>query len=124
MRWFKKSKPDPDVEWAQQSAAIAAARVDRESALVGQEALVSQVEALLFRHDPIGINFEDNTDEYRAEAQTIVIRMPEASSVEDLRAIVHQEFVRWFDAQIAGPPERYSTIAAEIWALRTESGPD
>ena len=121
-RWFKRSEPDPDADWARRSAAIAEARVAREQALVGQEGLVAQVEALLFRHDPIGINFEDNTDEYLAEAQTIVMRLPEASSADDVRGIAHEEFVRWFDAQIAGPPERYSAIAEEIWALHSGTG--
>ena len=95
----------------------------RERALVGQEELVTQVEKLLFRHDPIGINFEENTDEYRIEAQTIVMRLPEAADVDDLRRITHEEFVRWFDAQIAGPPERYRVVAREIWTLRNGTAP-
>jgi len=118
-RWFKRPKPNPDVGWPRQSAAIAEARASREQALVGQEDLVAKIEALLFRHDPIGINFEDNTDEYRAEAQTITIRLPDATSADDVRRITHQEFVRWFDPQVAGPPERYTAIAAEIWELRS-----
>lgn len=122
-RWFKKSAPSPDADWERRSADIAAARVAREQALVGQDELVTKVEALLFRHDPIGINFEENTDEYRAEAQTIILRLPEASSADDVRRIVHEEFVRWFDPQIAGPAQRYSAIADEIWALREGSTP-
>jgi hypothetical protein len=118
-RWFKRPKPAGGVEWARQAAAIAEARGSREQALVGQEDLVAQIEALLFRHDPIGINFEDNTDEYRAEAQTITIRLPHATCADDVRRISHEEFVRWFDPQIAGPPERYTAIAAEIWELRS-----
>ena len=114
-RWFTRSKSDPD--WDRKSKAIGDAHLARERALVGQEELVTQVEELLFRHDPIGINFEENTDEYRAEAQTIVMRLPEAAGVDDLRRITHEEFARWFSAQIAGPPERYAVIALEIWAL-------
>ncbi|MFJ8916848.1 hypothetical protein [Amycolatopsis sp. NPDC102389] len=33
--------------------------------------LVASIEVLLFRHDPIGINFEYNTDEYQPEAESI-----------------------------------------------------
>ncbi len=121
-RWFKKPAPDPDADWARQSAAIAEARVAREQTLVGQEELVAQIEALLFRHDPIGINFEENTDEYRAEAQTIAMRLPGVTSADDVRRITHEEFVRWFDAQLAGAPERYSVIAEEIWALHSGTG--
>ena len=37
--------------------------------------LFDSITALLFRHDPIGINFEDNTDEYEPEARTILPRL-------------------------------------------------
>ncbi|MDN4471845.1 hypothetical protein [Demequina zhanjiangensis] len=114
-RWFARSTRSRD--WDRKVEAVRAESLARERALVGQEELVARVEELLFRHDPIGINFEENTDEYRAEAQTIVMRLPEAADVDDLRRIVHEEFVRWFDAQVAGPPERYAAIAREIWAL-------
>jgi len=79
--------------------------------------------ALLFRHDPIGINFEDNTGEYEPEASTILPRLSGCGSVDEMRRIVHEEFVRWFDAATAGPEERYSTIASEIWQLWQRSHP-
>jgi hypothetical protein len=72
--------------------------------------------ALLFQEDPIGIKFEDNPDEYDLEAGTIVPRLKDCHSVEDVRAVVHEEFVRWFDEETAGPPERYARIAARIWS--------
>jgi hypothetical protein len=40
--------------------------------------------ALLYRHDPIGINFEDNTDEYEPEAETILPRLRSCHSVNDV----------------------------------------
>ena len=46
-------------------------RDQRKALLAGREKEVGTVEALLFRHDPIGINFGENTDEYRPEAETI-----------------------------------------------------
>jgi hypothetical protein len=76
--------------------------------------------ALLFRHDPVGINFDDNTDEYEAEAETILPRLRSCSSADEVRQVVHQEFVRWFDPSTAGPPERYTQIASEIWKLWQE----
>ena len=75
------------------------------------------LEALLFRHDPIGLDFGDNTDEYRPEAETIALRRDEVRSARDVQRIVHEEFVRWFDADTAGPPDRYADIAREIWHL-------
>jgi hypothetical protein len=88
--------------------------------VAGRESVVDQLEGLLFRHDPIGIKFEFNTDEYRSEAETITIRLPEAHSVEDVLRITHEEFIRWFD-DTAGPVTRYEAIAAEVWEVWSAS---
>ena len=80
--------------------------------------LFDSVAALLFQHDPIGIAFEnENTDEYEPETGTILPRLRGCESASDVRRVVHEEFVRWFDAGNAGPEERYSDIASEIWQL-------
>jgi hypothetical protein len=71
--------------------------------------------ALLLRHDPVGINFSTNTDEYEPEVGTILPRLRNCHSACEVRLVVHEEFVRWFDASIAGPPENYTKIAEEIW---------
>lgn len=71
---------------------------------------------LLFRHDPIGINYDTNVDEYAPEAGTILSRLASARSEEDVLRIVHAEFVRWFSPSDAGTPSRYTQIAAEVWA--------
>ena len=79
--------------------------------------LHEQVSALLFRADPIGIKFEDNDDEYDAEAHSILERLPLTRSEADAIRIVHEEFVHWFDESIAGGPDRYQDIGAAIWQL-------
>ncbi|MGA9481399.1 MAG: hypothetical protein WBV48_05665, partial [Candidatus Acidiferrales bacterium] len=79
--------------------------------------LVDSVAALLYRHDPIGINFEDNTDEYEPEAGTILPKLKTCHSADDVLQLVHAEFVRWFDRGTAGPAEHYTEIASEIWQL-------
>jgi hypothetical protein len=38
-------------------------------------------------------------------------------SSQDVMTIVHLEFQRWFDPDLAGPEVRYQEIAEEIWAL-------
>src|ERR1700681_4923451 len=76
--------------------------------------LFNEASAILFRHDPIGINFEDNTDEYDPEAGTILTRLRRDLSAEQTTTIVHEEFVRWFEPETAGPRERYTAVAAEI----------
>jgi hypothetical protein len=79
--------------------------------------LFESITALLFRHDPIGLDFEDNTDEYEPEARTILPRLRTCHSAEEVLTIVHEEFQRWFEAETAGPREKYVEIAAEIWLL-------
>ena len=79
--------------------------------------LFDSISALLFRHDPVGINFEENTDEYDTETGTILPRLRTCRSVNDVLCVVHQEFIRWFDAATAGPPGHYAQIASEIWQL-------
>ena len=85
--------------------------------------LFDAVSALLFRHDPVGVAFEnENTDEYDPETGTILPRLRNCRSASDVQRVVHEEFVRWFDAGNAGPEERYALIASEIWELCTSRG--
>ena len=54
---------------------------------------------LLYRHDPI-----------------IIPRLKGATGPDDVRRIVHEEFLHWFgDEQTAGPESAYNAIASEIW---------
>ncbi len=79
--------------------------------------LFDAVSQILFLADPAGINFETNTDEYDPEAETIVTGLPNAHSPEDVKALTHETFVQWFDAQTAGSIDRYAAVATEIWNL-------
>src|SRR4051812_3048488 len=77
-------------------------QMQRRSAVSEQLTLVSEVEALLHRHDPVGIAFGDNPDEYHPEASAIVARLHHAGSVDDVRSLVRGEFARWFGEDTAG----------------------
>ena len=77
--------------------------------------LFDTVTALLFQSDPIGINFGDNTDEYDAEAGTILPRLASAQSVDDVQTIVYEEFCRWFDKVDVGAREQYREVSVKIW---------
>ncbi len=48
---------------------------------------------------------------------TILPRLHHARSEKDVLSIVHEEFVRWFDSDTAGPISnpKYSEAAKEIW---------
>ena len=78
--------------------------------------LYERVSSLLFAADPIGINFEHNTDEYDIEVDTILPRLRTCTSAVDVQKVVHEEFCRWFDADSAGGVERYEQIGRDIWA--------
>ena len=93
-------------------------RADREALNVAYAELFERLTEILFRHDPIGINFETNTDEYEPEVSTIIPRLRSATSREDVRRVVHEEFMRWFDGGMAGGEANYDAIATEVWDLR------
>jgi len=78
--------------------------------------LVADLTAVLDRHDPIGIA-EAGPDEYALEAGTIAPRLRGTTSVDDVRRVVHEEFVHWFDEDTAGPAARYQAIAEDVRAL-------
>src|SRR5215467_6977321 len=78
--------------------------------------LYRSLTGLLYRHDPIGLAAADcPKDEYEPEVGTIIPRHKEAKSVEDVRRIVHEEFLHWFGKEVAGPESAYSGIAQDIW---------
>jgi hypothetical protein len=72
---------------------------------------------LLYRHDPIGLAaLGAPEDEYESEVSTIIPKLKGATGPDDVRRIVHEEFLHWFgDEQTAGPESAYNAIASEIW---------
>lgn len=59
-------------------------------------------------------------DEYDPEVSTILPRLREAKSSDDVQRIVHEEFVHWFTAEIAGPAEQYAEVSKKIWEARNK----
>jgi hypothetical protein len=51
--------------------------------------LYIELEEILFRCDPIGINLEENKDEYDPEVNTILPRLKEAKSEYDVQNIIY-----------------------------------
>jgi len=84
------------------------------------KALFDAVSAILFRYDPIGINFGTNADEYDPEARTILPRLRSCQSEADVFVVVIEEFRRWFGDDISENKSSYKPIAAEIWKLWSE----
>jgi hypothetical protein len=78
-------------------------------------ALLQEVSAALFAADPVCINLGGNTGEYDSEAGTILPRLREAHSADDVQVIVYEEFCRRFGNQVAGEIGRYEEVSAIIW---------
>jgi hypothetical protein len=82
--------------------------------------LFAQVSAVLFAADPIGINFGSNADEYEPEASTIIPRLRECRSAQDVQAVVHEEFLAWFGLEAddrCAELDLYVEPAEKIWDL-------
>ena len=75
--------------------------------------------ALFFEIDPVGINYDENTDEYEPEVGTVLPRLAGAKSLVDVNTILTEEFDHWF-----GRPnyneERLADLAVRTWALWTD----
>ena len=97
--------------------AILQTQAEREQVRQAQPELFAAVSGAMFRHDPIEINYHFNTDEYDAETGTVLPRLKDCASSDELASVLHEEFVRWFGAETAGPRDRYLDLSAEIWAL-------
>jgi hypothetical protein len=82
--------------------------------------LHAAVSAAIAQADPIRfLELGAPGDEYAQEVEAIVPRLAGATSVEDVRAIVHAEFASRFGDEIAGDPERYDQVASAIWMAMT-----
>jgi hypothetical protein len=73
---------------------------------------------LFFTVDPMGINFESNSDEYEPEVGTVLPRLESAESVDDVVRILREEFHRWFGDVFDG--QSTDRLAPELWSLWQE----
>lgn len=86
-----------------------------------QPGLFAEIHEIITRHDPMGIIFEDSPaaeTEYDPEVGTIIPRLSEAHTLDDVRRIVDDEFDRWFGADTSRDPRRITCMrgmAGEIW---------
>jgi hypothetical protein len=95
--------------------------LERQRFLEVYRGLYDDVLEILKRHDPLGVGAAVRPNEYMPEVGTLLPRIRTAASVAEVRAIVHEEFVRWRGAD-AGDEQRYADIAGEIDAARARRG--
>lgn len=82
-----------------------------------------EVTSVLARHDPIGlVELGCPEDEYSPEAARIARRTATAASPAELADLMHDVFIEFFDAELAGSPDRYVAAAAEVWAIAEAHG--
>ncbi len=71
------------------------------------------ITAILFENDPMGID-PTKDDEYEPEVSTILPRLSEVETAEDVHRIVCEEFEHWFGGTSYNA-ERCEDAAREIW---------
>jgi hypothetical protein len=77
--------------------------------------LFDEVSAALFAADPVSINSGGNTHEYDPQTGTIITRLREAHSADNVQVILFEEFCRWFGKRNAGDIGRYEEVSEIIW---------
>ena len=93
------------------------ARAARNAVQARDPTFFAAVSKAMFERDPMGINFSDNTDEYDAEAGTVIPRLAACRSTEDVAQVLLEEFRSWFGVETAGDLPAYRALAADIWLL-------
>jgi hypothetical protein len=78
--------------------------------------LYDMVITILAEEDPVRLDPKVSPDGYELEAHTILPRLRACSNTQEVKAVVHEEFTRWFDPDVAGGISRYQRVAKRIWA--------
>jgi hypothetical protein len=76
--------------------------------------LFREVSAILFHHDPMHVNAGFNSDEYNPEVGTLLPRLKQCRSAQEVQEVVYEEFEQWFG--IPGEQEKYRRPSQEIWS--------
>ncbi len=76
-------------------------------------ALFAEVSRVLLAHDPVNIAEGHNPDEYDPEAHDILSRL-QSGETENVAAMCHDVFTRWFSEGIARSFDKYEEMASDI----------
>lgn len=73
---------------------------------------------LFFDYDPIGISYVE--DEYSPEVRTVLARLPQPKSAQDIAIILKEEFDYWFGSSNRNTAEDFLPLAEEIYESFTK----
>jgi len=93
------------------------AKAARDEVRAEYPELFKKVSDAMFKEDPMRIDFGVNADEYDPEVGTVLPRLEDCKNADDVTTVLHEEFIHWFDAEIAGPRERYENLGKTIWNI-------
>ena len=83
--------------------AVQQRRAARKRFQAHYRALYDELLEILFQIDPIGVH-GSNTEKFVPELATILPRLPDARSPEDVEQIIQEELRRWYGRRRLGPP--------------------
>jgi len=89
-------------------------REARKQACRQYDKLRTDFSAIMFRHDPVGINYDVNPDEYDLEAERIVPQLRTLATEKELLYVV-RNVVREMFGSISGTPEQYEAMTHDLW---------
>lgn len=104
---------------ADRAAQLAALREERRRWQTAHPILFGELLLLFYTYDPMRICSRGNPDssqEYEPEVGTILPRLRQGSSVEDVEQIIYEEFQRWFGSAIKRDAV-YQELSTEIVKL-------
>jgi hypothetical protein len=88
----------------------------RETLKAQHRELFAELTRIFAEEDPKGLMSDDasNADEYEAEVGTILPRLSECDSCEDVQEVIADEFNRWFNGD-GGNAHIQRQSAERIW---------
>lgn len=102
---------DEDKEWAR----LGRERQERVRKEYGT--FFTEIARILYEHDFLGLATAGcPEDEYELEAGTIIPRLHETNTRDELARIIKEKFTRWYSLKSLGPDEWFAEVAQDIWA--------
>ena len=92
-------------------------REERRALRAEYRALFDAVSEILCEIDPLALGSDERPREYELEVGTILPRLSTCDCSDDVRLLVHDEFVRWFGRETVGPEPDFEGAAERIWAV-------